>query len=69
MKKYYHNNRVLEVLQGLGGVWMVGTIKKNGTGRSRFVSKACPVRDAREESQADLDAYAKKHHLPIVETF
>jgi hypothetical protein len=68
MTKYWCNGKIIEVLQGLGDAWMVGTMKKNGTGRSRFVSKACPVRTTREESEADLKSYAAKNGLrPVIE--
>jgi len=45
------------------GEW--ATFSQIGTGAaSRFTSKDLPVRDTREEAQADLDAYAVKLALP-----
>lgn len=65
MTAYYdrETGRKYFVSQGIGGgpgrPWF--TLYENGTGSThRLVTKALPLRDTREEAQADLDAYARK---------
>lgn len=45
---------------GIGGKWMSVASKDTFQGTHRIVAKSLPLRDTREEAQADLDAYAKK---------
>lgn len=45
---------------GKGGKWMSVARKDTFQGTHRIVTKNLPLRDTREEAQADLDAYAKK---------
>ena len=52
---------IILVAEGLQkGKWMSMRRSNNG-GMHRIKSPALPIRDSREEAQADLDAYAKKH--------
>jgi len=63
MTKYKNKNgKTIEVLNGLNNKFIVGSVTSSG-GHKRFKSPAMPPRETREDCQADLDAYAKKHKL------
>ena len=60
MKKYINKKgQVVEVLPGLGGIFICGI--KNGMGKHRVKSPALPPRKTAEECYEDLQAYAKKN--------
>lgn len=58
--------RVLYVSPGLtnGSTWMTVYAKPNGS-LKRVKSKWLPLRETREEAQADLDRYAEERGLPV----
>ena len=59
--KYIHpdTGRIVQVLEGLGDIWIVGTVTPSG-GHRRLKSPALPPRDDPAACQRDLDAYAAK---------
>lgn len=67
-KRYYYNSpkgrvvlMVTDVGTGKGKVY--GTFYKVGMSWTRLNSSAAPMQKDREQAQADLDAFAKKHKL------
>ena len=54
------SEKIIGVMQGLGGTWMVGYFTGNGS-RKRF--KPLPTGDHAMTIQAHLDAYAEKKGL------
>ena len=54
---------IVEVLNGLGGVWIVGTLTPSG-GRRRLKSPALPPRPDRDACERDLAAYAARKGWP-----
>lgn len=62
--------RVLFVSDGIsrGRTWFTAYRLRTG-GRQRFKSPVLPLRQTREEAQADLDAHARTHGLESVEVY
>ena len=55
--------QIVEVLEGLGNVWIVGTLTPSG-GRRRLKSPALPPRSTRAQCEQDLVNYAAKKGWP-----
>ena len=64
MKKYRYKDKVIQVINGLGGdVFFTGWYSWTSGGSHRLVSKDLPPRDTREKAQEDLDVWAEKKGL------
>jgi hypothetical protein len=63
--KYRHGEKILEVLPGLGGCWIVGW-RTDLVVTHRVPSEHLPTRWSREDAQRDLDAWAKRKGLEEV---
>lgn len=59
--------RTLFVSSGIGGdKWMTVYRKPGSIGTHRVKSKLLPLKDSREEAQADLDRYAEQRCMEEV---
>jgi hypothetical protein len=58
--------QIVEVLEGLGGTWIVGTVAPSGAHR-RLKSPALPPRSSREQCEQDLVTYAASKGWALVE--
>ena len=58
------DGRRLWVDPGIGGeTFFTYTTRRSGWGRQRYKSNSLPLRQSRQEAQADLDLYARKNKL------
>ena len=58
------DGRRLWVEAGTGGeVFFTYTTRRSGRGRQRYKSPSLPLRQSRQEAQADLNLYARKNKL------
>lgn len=64
--RYRYGAKILEVLPGLGGCWIVGW-RTDLVVTHRFRSKHLPIRRSREEAQRDLDSWAFDRGLEALE--
>lgn len=63
-RRYWHGDKIIEVLPGLGGCWIIGW-RTDLVVTHRLRSKLLPVRWSRGEAQRDLDAWAKLKGLGV----
>ena len=63
------DGRRLWVDPGIGGeTFFTYTTRRSGWGRQRYKSNSLPLRQSRQEAQADLDLYARKNKLELDES-
>ena len=58
------DGRRLWVDPGIGGeTFFTYTTRRSGRGRQRYKSPSLPLRQSRQEAQADLNLYARENNL------